>query len=390
MSGLQVAKKYWIDIDKDGRGGEAEDNDQEQDEESSGNNVTARDEQKDLVFLTIPSKQKLCIFDISADCLPNTCAYGDIILKDSEGNISTTVKDMLLDEKNRTLYLTDQNLGLVLVDMNLWGSTLESEENRILAAIATTGSAYFGLAIDSDLNLAYVGQFEKGIDIVKLANPEVKLVYKDGDQYKEVEIIAPSGIKDADNPDNYPDEIYLMGLLPGSIARSGSEDEKKVICKFFAQNSEDYYIVPWFDDKVKTYMDDVELFRQSDNIKDPKYNMFLSKPFRVTLDPEESRDIEYTDHTGTQQTSDLRMLPGDFLKAHLSEEFIKEYDIEKPRFKTEDDDCILCGLCVRMCTEQMNANAIGSTGGGQGHNNFQPTLCVHFIVALMGIYPSRH
>ncbi len=36
----------------------------------------------------------------------------------------------------------------------------------------------------------------------------------------------------------------------------------------------------------------------------------------------------------------------------------------------------------------MNASAIGSTGGGQSHYNLQPTLCVHFIVALFGVYPS--
>lgn len=28
-------------------------------------------------------------------------------------------------------------------------------------------------------------------------------------------------------------------------------------------------------------------------------------------------------------------------------------------------------------------------GGGQGHNNLMPFLCVNFIIALFGIYPSR-
>jgi heterodisulfide reductase subunit A len=39
------------------------------------------------------------------------------------------------------------------------------------------------------------------------------------------------------------------------------------------------------------------------------------------------------------------------------------YDIETPRFKTEDDTCILCGLCVRMC-ERMGNSAIALTGRG--------------------------
>lgn len=30
-----------------------------------------------------------------------------------------------------------------------------------------------------------------------------------------------------------------------------------------------------------------------------------------------------------------------------------------------------------------------ATGGGQAHANLMPFLCVHFIVALFGVYPSR-
>ena len=39
------------------------------------------------------------------------------------------------------------------------------------------------------------------------------------------------------------------------------------------------------------------------------------------------------------------------------------YGIEEPRFSKEDDDCILCGLCTRIC-EKMGNNAIGMTGRG--------------------------
>jgi microcystin-dependent protein len=38
----------------------------------------------------------------------------------------------------------------------------------------------------------------------------------------------------------------------------------------------------------------------------------------------------------------------------------------------------------------MSAQAIGNTGGSQPHGNLQPFLCIHFIIALFGIYPSRH
>lgn len=38
----------------------------------------------------------------------------------------------------------------------------------------------------------------------------------------------------------------------------------------------------------------------------------------------------------------------------------------------------------------MAASAIQGVGGSQPHSNVQPFLCVNFIIALFGIYPSRH
>lgn len=36
----------------------------------------------------------------------------------------------------------------------------------------------------------------------------------------------------------------------------------------------------------------------------------------------------------------------------------------------------------------LNANAIAAVGGSQPHTNFQPYLCVDFIISLFGIFPS--
>ncbi len=36
------------------------------------------------------------------------------------------------------------------------------------------------------------------------------------------------------------------------------------------------------------------------------------------------------------------------------------------------------------------ATAIDATGGGQSHSNVMPFLCINFIVALQGIFPSRN
>ncbi len=38
----------------------------------------------------------------------------------------------------------------------------------------------------------------------------------------------------------------------------------------------------------------------------------------------------------------------------------------------------------------MSTSAIDPVGGGQGHNNMQPTLALNFCIALQGLFPSRN
>jgi microcystin-dependent protein len=39
----------------------------------------------------------------------------------------------------------------------------------------------------------------------------------------------------------------------------------------------------------------------------------------------------------------------------------------------------------------MDSDAVTVSGGGnQAHNNIMPFLCIHFIIALTGIFPSRN
>ncbi len=45
-------------------------------------------------------------------------------------------------------------------------------------------------------------------------------------------------------------------------------------------------------------------------------------------------------------------------------ELAKQMGVETPRFRLKDDDCILCGLCVRVCHEVVGAGAIGFSGRG--------------------------
>ncbi len=50
------------------------------------------------------------------------------------------------------------------------------------------------------------------------------------------------------------------------------------------------------------------------------------------------------------------------------QDLASNYGITQQRFRQEHEDCILCGLCVRMCKEQMVASAIGFRGRGQNRS----------------------
>jgi len=46
------------------------------------------------------------------------------------------------------------------------------------------------------------------------------------------------------------------------------------------------------------------------------------------------------------------------------QELAKKYGVEETEFPKEDEQCILCGLCVRVCEEAIGANAIDFVGRG--------------------------
>jgi len=47
------------------------------------------------------------------------------------------------------------------------------------------------------------------------------------------------------------------------------------------------------------------------------------------------------------------------------QDLASKYGVTKVRFRLKNDDCILCGLCVRMCREQMMAGAIDFVNRGK-------------------------
>lgn len=55
-------------------------------------------------------------------------------------------------------------------------------------------------------------------------------------------------------------------------------------------------------------------------------------------------------------------------QSKIIQDLASEFGIRQQRFKQEHEDCILCGLCVRICKEQMMAKAIGFQGRGENRS----------------------
>jgi NADH dehydrogenase/NADH:ubiquinone oxidoreductase subunit G len=58
--------------------------------------------------------------------------------------------------------------------------------------------------------------------------------------------------------------------------------------------------------------------------------------------------------------------------------------VRQQRFRQEHEDCILCGLCVRMCKEQMVAGAIGFHGRGETRGISTPFSARSEVCRLCG------
>ncbi len=52
-------------------------------------------------------------------------------------------------------------------------------------------------------------------------------------------------------------------------------------------------------------------------------------------------------------------------QSKIIQDLASAHEVRQQRFRQEHEDCILCGLCTRMCDEQMVAKAIGFRGRGE-------------------------
>lgn len=68
----------------------------------------------------------------------------------------------------------------------------------------------------------------------------------------------------------------------------------------------------------------------------------------------------------------LELLLASCPQSKVIQDLASKYEVRQQRFKQEYEDCILCGLCVRMCQEQMMAKAIGFSGRGENRRLGMP------------------
>ena len=61
----------------------------------------------------------------------------------------------------------------------------------------------------------------------------------------------------------------------------------------------------------------------------------------------------------------LELLLASCPQSKTIQDLASKHGVMQQRFKQEHEDCILCGLCVRMCEEQMMAKAIGFRNRGE-------------------------
>ncbi len=64
----------------------------------------------------------------------------------------------------------------------------------------------------------------------------------------------------------------------------------------------------------------------------------------------------------------LELLLGSCPQSKEIQDLAAAHDTRQQRFRQEQEDCILCGRCVRVCEEQMAAKAIGFRGRGEGRS----------------------
>ena len=80
----------------------------------------------------------------------------------------------------------------------------------------------------------------------------------------------------------------------------------------------------------------------------------------------------------------LELLLASCPQSKTIQDLASAHGIRRQRFKQEHEDCILCGLCVRVCEEQMMAKAVGFRGRGENRSIGTPFDAKSDVCRLCG------
>lgn len=80
----------------------------------------------------------------------------------------------------------------------------------------------------------------------------------------------------------------------------------------------------------------------------------------------------------------LELLLASCPQSKVIQDLASAHEVRQQRFRQEHEDCILCGLCVRMCREQMAAGAIGFSGRGEHRTITAPFAAKAEVCRLCG------
>jgi NADH dehydrogenase/NADH:ubiquinone oxidoreductase subunit G len=80
----------------------------------------------------------------------------------------------------------------------------------------------------------------------------------------------------------------------------------------------------------------------------------------------------------------LELLLASCPQSKTIQDLASKFEVRQQRFKQENETCILCGLCVRMCEEQMVAKAIGFRGRGKDRSIGTPFDAKSEVCRLCG------
>jgi len=80
----------------------------------------------------------------------------------------------------------------------------------------------------------------------------------------------------------------------------------------------------------------------------------------------------------------LELLLASCPQSKVIQDLASAHEVRQQRFRQEHEDCILCGLCVRMCREQMAAGAIGFSARGERRRITTPFDITSEVCRLCG------